>query len=197
MNVKTKNPIIIDGAKASPGDYYANAAGDVSVDYDYLPIEEVSADDVKVITKYPVILNGSDISPRDYYSNLAGVPAISTENLAALQEMAKKSGSAPSAKDQQAAKDKGLFWDNLKKSWQAFSQSDTGKVAIAQIDAALTARREAKYGSGQGGAYLPSEQAAPKSEPMSTTTKVLLIGGGILVAGLIIYSIVAKGGAAK
>jgi hypothetical protein len=61
----------------------------------------------------------------------------------------------------------------------------------------LTARREAKYGSGQGGAYLPPDQQKPKSEPMSTTTKVLLIGGGILVAGLIVYSIVAKGGSTK
>lgn len=193
MNIKTSNPIIIDKTKVSPSDYFSSATGDITVDYDFLPEEIISSDDVRVTTKYPVILNGSDISPRDYYSSITGVPSLDPATLAALQEMSAKTGKAPSSKDQAAAKEKGLFWDNLKKSWQAFSTSDAGKMAIAQIDSALTARREAKYGSGQGGAMLPSDQAAPKSEGMSTTTKVLLIGGGVLVAGLIIYSVVAKG----
>lgn len=193
MKVKTSNPIIIDKTKVSPSDYFSSATGGTTVDYDFLPEEIISSDDVRVTTKYPVILNGSDISPRDYYSNATGVPSLDPATLAAIEEAAKKTGSAPSAKDQAAAKEKGVFWDNAKKAWKAFADSDAGKVAISQIDAALTARREAKYGSGQGGAMLPSDQAALKSEPMSSTAKALLIGGGVIVAGLIIYSVVAKG----
>jgi len=192
MKVKTSNPIIIDKTKVSPSDYFSSATGGASVDYDFLPEEIISSDDVRVTTKYPVILNGSDISPRDYYSNITGVPSLDPKTLAAIEEYAKKTGSAPSAKDQAAAKEKGVFWDNAKKAWKAFADSDAGKAAIAQIDSALTARREAKYGSGQGGAMLLSDQA-PKSEPMSTTAKALLIGGGVIVVGLIIYSVVAKG----
>ena len=199
MKVLTKNPVVVNGRDVSPNDYYSSAAGDVAVDFDYLPTEEVTADDLKVVTKYPIVLDGADISPRDYYSNAAGVPALSPTTLAALQEMSAKTGKEPSAKDQAAAKEKGLFWDNLKKSWQAFSTSDAGKLALNQIDAALTARREAKYGSGQGGAYLPSDQAGAgtQSAPMSTTTKVLLIGGGLVVVGLILYSAFAGKPATK
>jgi hypothetical protein len=196
MNIKTKNPVIIDKQKVSPKDYYANASGDVSVDFKYLPTEEVSAGDIKVITKYPVVLDGSDISPKDYYVNASGSITsafLTPEQLAALEARAKQTGTSPSKKDQDAAKEKGVFWDNLAKSWQSFTQSDVGKTTISQIDAALTARREAKYGSGQGGAFFPEQTAGQQAQaPMSTTTKVLLVGGGLLVAGLIVYAIVKR-----
>jgi hypothetical protein len=192
MKVYTSNPIIIDKEKVSPRDYYSNASADVSVDMKYLPEEAVSADDLKVLTKYPVILNGSDISPRDYYSNTTG-PVLTPETLASLQTMSAQTGKEPTAAQKDAAKQQGLFWDNLKKGWQSFSNSDTGKQLLGQIDSTLTARRESKYGTTPSGGYAPSEQAAPKPETLSTTAKVLLIGGGVLVAGLLIYSIVAKG----
>ena len=38
----------------------------------------------------------------------------------------------------------------------------------------------------------PTPAAAPQPTGMSNTTKTLLIGGGILVAGLLIYSLTKK-----
>jgi hypothetical protein len=196
MKVLTKNPIVLDGSDISPKDYYSNAASDVSIDFDYLPTEQVSAGDVKVVTKYPIVLDGSDISPRDYYSNMSG-PSLSTDALAFIQEQSKKTGKEPNKSQKEAAKQKGLFWDNVKNNWQSFSQSDAGKMALSQIDAALTARREARFGAGQGGAFFSTEQPSQQQQrPMSTTTKVLLIGGAVVVVGLILYSVLSSKGAA-
>lgn len=200
MNVITKNPVIVDGENVSSKDYYSNADSNVSVDMEYIPEEQVTTDGITVSTKYPIVLNGSEVSPRSYYSNAVGqqsvIDAFFASNLAAAQEQAKKTGSKPTTQQQEQAKEKGVFWDNVKKSWQSFTNSETGKMALAQIDAAITARREAKYGTTFGS--LPTDEISrggqPTSEPMSTTTKVLLIGGGLLVVGLIVYSMVVKGG---
>jgi len=193
VKVVTKYPVVLDGSDISPRDYYANATGEVDVDMDYLPTEEVTAGDIKVVTKYPVILDGTEVSPRDYYSNFSSSSMFLTpEQLAALEKKSKETGKQPSTAEKDAAKQKGVFWDNAKQAWQSFAQSDIGKMTIAQVDAALTARREAKYGSGQGGAFFPEQQQTQTQTGMSTTTKVLLIGGGLLVVGLIVYAI-AKG----
>jgi hypothetical protein len=192
VKVVTKYPVVLDGSDISPRDYYANATGDVDVDMDYLPTEEVTAGDIKVVTKYPVILDGRDVSPRDYYSNVSGAPILSPEALAAIEKISKETGKQPTTAEKDAAKQKGVFWDNAKQAWQSFAQSDLGKMTIAQVDAALTARREARYGAGQGGAFFPEQQQTQTQTGMSTTTKVLLIGGGLLVVGLIVYAI-AKG----
>jgi len=197
MNVKTKNPIVIDGVKASPKEYYSNAVGDVDVDYEFLPTEEVTAGDIKVVTKYPIVLDGTDVSPRDYYSNFNWGKKRKDKSIDDLAKSV-ETGSADEA-TKRKAKEKGLFWDNAKKNWQSFTQSDAGKLALSQIDAALTARREARYGAGQGGAILPegdSSVTPQGDQKMSTTAKVLLIGGGLLVVGLIVYSVFAKSGSA-
>ena len=191
MKVKTSYPVIIDGKDISPRDYYSSASGDVSVDMQFLPEEEITVGDIGVITKYPVILDGSDISPRDYYSNATG--QLDPAAIAQAAEQYQKSGKAPSSSAQKAAKEKGLFWDKLKGTWQSFSNSQTGQVALQQVDAYLTARRDAKFGTSSGG-FAPTEatSAAP-TEPMSKGAKIALIAGGIVVAGLIVYSIVAGG----
>lgn len=195
MKVLTKNPIVLNGNDISPRDYYSNATSDVAVDFDYLPTEEISADDVKVITKYPIVLDGNDISPRDYYSNLPGDETITLKPKPSQQlpqtiyDSALNPDKKPSKSTQDEAKKRGLFWDNAKKSWQAFSQSEAGKMALAQLDAALTARREARFGAGQGGGFTQTDtNNTQKDEEMSLTTKILLIGGGLIVVGLIIYS---------
>jgi hypothetical protein len=195
MKIKTSYPVIIDGKDISPRDYYSSASGDISVDMDFLPEEEVTADGVKVVTKYPVILDGTDVSPRDYYSNASGIYSqLDLASIAQAAEQYKKSGTAPSSSAQKAAKEKGLFWDKAKGAWQSFSTSQTGQVALQQLDAYLTARRDARFGTSSGGGFMPSEQAttAP-TQPMSRGAKIALIAGGIVVAGLIVYSIVAGG----
>ena len=200
MNIKTTNPVIVDEVKVSPNDYFSNAVGDIAVDYEYLPTEEVTAGDIKVVTKYPIILDGSDVSPKDYYSNFWGrnkKKKTDADKLAEATENAQKTGQAPSTADQNVAKQKGLFWDNLKKSWTTFSNSEAGKMALAQVDAALTARRETRFGAGQGGGFISPDTITPEqpSQPMSATTKILLIGGGLLVVGLIVYSVISSKGA--
>lgn len=195
MKIKTSYPVIIDGKDISPRDYYSSASGDFLVDMDFVPQEEVTADGVKVSTKYPVILDGSDISPRDYYSSISGVYGqVDLASIAQAAEQYKKSGTSPSTQAQKAAKDKGLFWDKAKGAWQSFSNSQTGQVALQQLDAYLTARRDARFGTSSSGGFMPAEQAttAP-SQPMSRGTKIALIAGGIVVVGLIVYSIIAGG----
>lgn len=192
MNIKTSYPVIIDGKDISPRDYYSSASGDVSVDMEFLPEEEVTVGDIAVKTKYPVILDGSDVSPSDYYSNATG--QLDLAAIAQAAEQYKKSGITPSTQAQKAAKDKGLFWDKAKGAWQSFSTSQTGQVALQQLDAYLTARRDAKFGTSSGGGFMPAEQpTATTSAPMSRGAKIALIAGGIVVAGLIIYSIIASG----
>ena len=194
MNIKTSSPVIIDGKNISPSDYYSNASDDVSVDMQFLPQEEVVIGDIAIKTKYPVILDGNDISPRDYYSNASGISSqIDLAAIAQAAEQYQKSGAAPSTQAQKAAKDKGLFWDKAKGAWQSFSTSQTGQVALQQLDSYLTARRDAKFGTSSGG-YIGAEQtASAPSAPMSKGAKIALIAGGILVAGLIVYSIVTSG----
>lgn len=196
MKIKTSYPVIIDGKDISPSDYYSSASGDFLVDMDFVPQEEVTADGVKVSTKYPVILDGTDISPRDYYSNLGGgtYGQLNLAEIAKAAEQYQKSGTTPSSKDQNKAKEKGLFWDKAKGAWQSFSNSQTGQVALQQLDAYLTARRDARFGTSSGGGFIPAQQAsADSNEPMSRGTKIALIAGGIVVVGLIVYSIVAGG----
>jgi len=196
MKVKTSYPVIIDGKDISPRDYYSSASGDVSVDMQFLPEEEITADDVKVVTKYPIILDGTDVSPRDYYSNIGGgtYGQLDLASIAKAAEQYQKSGTTPSSKDQNKAKEKGLFWDKAKGAWQSFSNSQTGQIALQQLDAYLTARRDSKFGTSSTGGSLVDDTTKKKDdEPMSKGAKIALIAGGIVVIGLIVYSIVASG----
>ena len=197
MNIKTSYPVIIDGKDISPRDYYSSVSDEMPVNMDFIPQEEVTADGVKVMTKYPVILDGTDISPRDYYSNVGGgtYGQLDLAAIAKAAEQYQKSGTSPSSKDQNKAKEKGLFWDKAKGAWQSFSNSPAGQTALQQIDAYLTARRDSKFGtSSGGGASVTTQSTADASaQPMSKGAKIALIAGGIVVAGLIVYAIVAGG----
>lgn len=195
MNIKTSYPVIIDGKDISPRDYYSSASGDVSVDMQFLPKEEVTVGDIAVKTKYPVILDGTDVSPRDYYSNLGGgtYGQLNLAEIAKAAEQYQKSGTTPSTQAQNTAKEKGLFWDKAKGAWQSFSNSPVGQTALQQLDAYLTAKRDSKYGSSQGAPILDDKNKKEENQPMSKGAKIALIAGGIVVLGLIVYSIIAGG----
>lgn len=66
---------------------------------------------------------------------------------------------------------------------------DWGKIltgATTLASSYLTFRASTRPGAA------PTPSAAPQPTGMSKTTKTLLIGGGILVAGLLIYSLTKK-----
>ena len=72
---------------------------------------------------------------------------------------------------------------------------DWGKVLTGATTLATTYlgyRAATKGGAAQTTAPAAVVSAGPAPTGMSNTTKTLLIGGGILVAGLIIYSLTKK-----
>lgn len=64
----------------------------------------------------------------------------------------------------------------------------TGVTTLAATYLGYRATTKAGQQAGQGGGQTVIYQPAP----MSNTTKTLLIGGGILAAGLIVYSLTKK-----
>ena len=167
MKIKTAYPVIVDNEKLDMNEYYANAAGTSTP-------ENYTAGDVTVSTSYPVILDGSDVSPRDYYANADGEPSMP---------------------EQVAAKQKGLFWDKTKGAWSKISNSPGAQFALEKVAEFM----KMKQGGGFGGGYTgglpdstPTPAPATTPEPMSKTTKIVLIVGGVVVVGLVVLGLLSK-----
>jgi hypothetical protein len=170
MNIKTPYPVIIDNEKLSPSDYYSNAAGTSTP-------ENYTAGDISVTTAYPVVIDGTDVSSKDYYANA--------------------DGATPSMADQAAAKQKGLFWDRTKGAWSKITNSPGAQFALEKVAEYLKLKQGGGYAGGGGytGAIpdsTPTPTPTETPQPMSKTAKIILIGGGVLVVGLVLVGIFAK-----
>jgi hypothetical protein len=101
----------------------------------------------------------------------------------------------PTAKEQiDKAKKEGKFWNSLKGSWDKFKVTENGQIIVQSGMALLLSKL--------GGAA-PTTDTAPVADgnsneklngkqPMSKTTKTILIVGGVAVVGLIIFSVLKK-----
>lgn len=173
MKIKTAYPVIVDNDKSRTSEYLSNAAG-TSTPEDY------SAGDVNVTTSYPVIVDGVDVSPRDFYSNADGDPPMA---------------------DQAKAKQKGLFWDKTKGAWAKISNSPSAQFALEKVAEYLKLKQGGGYTGGYTGG-MPDATPTPTPTdatptPMTKTTKIVLIVGGVLVVGLVILGLVSKKTPAK
>jgi hypothetical protein len=170
MKIKTVYPVIIDNENLGTSEYLSNASGNA-------PTEDYNAGDVNVQTSYPVILDGVDVSPRDYYSN--------------------SNGAEPTMPDQAAAKQKGLFWDKLKGGWSKISNSPSAQFALEKVAEYMKNKQGGNFGAGGFTGGMPDSTPTPlptdtTPAPMTKTTKIVLIVGGVLVVGLIILGLVSK-----
>ena len=175
MKIKTVYPVIVDNERSGTSEYLSNAAGNA-------PTEEYRAGDMNITTSYPVIVDGVDLSPRDYYSDA--------------------DGATPSMPEQASAKQKGLFWDKVKGGWSKVSNSPGAQFALEKVAEFMKNKQGGGFGTGgyTGGATDGTPTPIPTDTtpaPMTKTTKIVLIVGGVLVVGLVILGLVSKKSPAK
>ena len=176
MKIKTAYPVIVDNENSRTSEYLSSAAGTETN-------EDYNAGDVNVKTSYPVIVDGVDLSPRDFYSNANGEPSMP---------------------EQVAAKQKGLFWDKLRGGWSKVSNSPGAQFALEKVAEFMKTKQGGGFGAGAGGftGGMPDSTPTPlptdtTPAPMTRTTKIVLIVGGVLVVGLVVLGLVSKKSPAK
>ena len=105
-------------------------------------------------------------------------------------------GGPTAAEQVDKAKKEGKFWNGLKGGWEKFKVTENGQIVVNSAMALLLNKL------GGAGTTAPTDTAPTADgnsneklngkQPMSKTTKTILMVGGVLVIGLIIYSIVKK-----
>jgi hypothetical protein len=99
----------------------------------------------------------------------------------------------PPAAEQDAKAKEGKFWNVLKGGWDSFSKSSSGQILLDTATNYLSNKLGANTAAqGGGGAVDDTPPPPPAPEPMSKTTKIALIGGGVLLVGIILYSVLRK-----
>ena len=104
-------------------------------------------------------------------------------------------GGPTAAEQVDKAKKEGKFWNGLKGGWEKFKVTENGQIVVNSAMALLLSKL--------GGASTTSTDTAPivdgnsneklnGKQPMSKTTKTILIVGGVAVLGLIIYAVVKQ-----
>lgn len=174
MKIKTAYPVIVDSEKSRTSEYLSSAAGTSTT-------EDYNAGDVNVKTSYPVIVDGVDVSPRDFYSSADGEPSMP---------------------EQVSARKKGLFWDKVKGGWSKVSNSPGAQFALEKVAEFMKTKQGGGFGAGGFTGGMPDSTPTPlptdtTPEPMSKTTKIVLIVGGVLVVGLVVLGLVSKKAPAK
>ena len=102
-------------------------------------------------------------------------------------------GGPTAAEQVDKAKKEGKFWNGLKGGWEKFKVTENGQIVVNSAMALLLNKL------GGVGITAPTTDTAPPTtppadtkQPMSKTTKTILIVGGVAVLGLIIYAVVKK-----
>jgi hypothetical protein len=100
----------------------------------------------------------------------------------------------PSAADQDAKAKEGKFWDVLRGGYQNFLKSSSGQIILDSATNYIANKFGGATTNTGGGVVddTPPADDKAKDEPMSKTTKYALIGGGVLLVGVILYSVLSK-----
>lgn len=98
----------------------------------------------------------------------------------------------PTKAEQEAKLKEGKFWNTVKGAFDSFKTSPSGQILIDSATTYLSNKLGGNSFSQQGGPVDETPPAAPVNEPMSATTKYVLIGGGVLLVGIIAYSVLSK-----
>jgi len=222
MEVKTINPILLNPEDPNVNGYVGSSSVNIDLQGQsqdvnvgdfvvkgtnpvFVGNQEASRNEF--LYSEPVMFGDETLTPMDdfLYSNAGGDERKANRDQRKInREAARKVSRAkanetspgkgePSAADQDAKAKEGKFWNVLKGGWDSFSKSSSGQVildsATNYLSNKLGGNSFSQPGT-EGGDVPPS--APPADEPMSKTTKYALIGGGVLLVGIILYSVLSK-----
>lgn len=221
MEVKTINPVLVDPTDTNVNGYLGNKlinldlkgeTQDVNVgDFVVKGTNPVFVGDREAsrnefLFAEPVEFGGETLTPNDefLYSNLTAeerkarrqgrrtnrkTTATVEEIKANLQDIP----GGPTKAEQEAKLNEGKFWNTVKGGWDNFKKSSSGTILIDSLTNYLSNKLGGNSFT-QPGSTEPTPDPTKDTEPkpMSATTKYLLIGGGVLLLGFIIYSATKK-----
>lgn len=156
----------------------------------------------------PVMLGDETLTPNDeyLYSNLTAEERQARKQERRIsREAARKvarekanqttpGNGEPPAAEQDAKAKEGKFWNVLKGGFESFKTSPSGQIILDSATNYLSNKLGGNSFSQGGGVVddTPAGDDKTKNEPMSKTTKYVLIGGGVLLVGIIAYSVLSK-----
>lgn len=220
MEVKTINPVLVNPEDTNINGYSLSNSNNIDLmgqaqNVDAGPVvvkgtNPVFVDDRKISTNEflyseQVELNDEVLTPMDefLYSNADGDKRSrrderrnrrrNTATLAEIQAKLQDIPGGPSKAEQEAKLKEGKFWNTVKGGWDNFTKSSSGQVLIDSLTNYLSAKLGGPY-TQPGNEPVAADQDPIKAqdEPMSQTTKTILIVGGVAVAGFILYSVLKK-----
>ena len=117
-----------------------------------------------------------------------------TATLAEIQANLQDIPGGPSKTEQEAKLKEGKFWNAVKGGWDNFTKSSSGQILIDSLTNYLSNKLG---GTSSGQEYTDTgastdNQNKEVDQPMSQTTKTILIVGGVAVVGFILYSVLKK-----
>jgi hypothetical protein len=214
MEVKTINPVLVNPQDPNVNGYVGSNVVNVDLQGDSQDINvgdfvvkgtnpvfvnDKEASRNEFLFAEPVMLGNATLTPNDeyMYSNLTA-----EERRARKQERRISRATAnktspgkgePTAEEQDKKAKEGKFWNVLKGGWEGFSKSQSGQIILDSATNYISNKLGGNLGAEQGGGGVDDTPPAPPAdEPMSKTTKYALIGGGVLLVGIILYSVLSK-----
>lgn len=213
MEVKTINPILVDPTDANVNGYLNNSvvnidlkgqAQDVNVgDFVVKGTNPVFVGDTEAsrnefLYSEPVELDGETLTPNDefLYSNVTGEERRKRrEERRAARAKANQTtpgNGEPSAAEQDAKAKEGKFWNVLKGGWESFSKSSSGQIILDSATNYISNKLGGTAYSQPSGEAPIEPKKEDEATPMSATTKYVLIGAGVLLLGIVVYSLTKK-----
>jgi len=215
MEIKTINPVLVNPENANVNGYVSNNLVNVDLKGQSQDINlgdfvvkgtnpvfvgNKEASRNEFLFSEPVMRNDETLTPMDefLYSNLT-----SEERQARRQERRISRATAnktspgkgePTAEEQDKKAKEGKFWNVLKGGWEGFTKSSSGQIILDSATNYIANKFGGATTNTGGGVVddTPPADDKAKDEPMSKTTKYVLIGGGVLLVGVILYSVLSK-----
>jgi hypothetical protein len=219
MEVKTINPVLVNPTDPNVNGYVGSSSinidlkgqsQDVNVG-DFVvkgtnPVfvgnQEASRNEF--LYSEPVMFGDETLTPNDefLYSSAEGdrkakrqgrkANRKTTATMAEIQANLQDIPGGPTKGEQEAKLKEGKFWNGVKGGWDSFKTSPSGQILIDSVTNYLSNKLGGNSFSQPGGDFSAPPADAPKSEPMSPTMKYVLIGGGVLLVGVILYNVLSK-----
>jgi hypothetical protein len=222
MEVKTINPILVNPQNPNVNGYVGSTSLNIDLQGQsqdvnvgdfvvkgtnpvFIGNQEASRNEF--LYSEPVMLGNQTLTPNDEYlwSNLTAeerrarretkrATRKTTATMAEIQANLQDIPGGPTKGEQEAKLKEGKFWNGVKGGWDSFKTSPSGQILIDSVTNYLSNKLGGNSFSQGGGAYddIPAVDDKTKDEPMSKTTKYVLIGGGVLLVGIIAYSVLSK-----
>lgn len=221
MEVKTINPILVDPTDTNVNGYLGNSvvnldlkgetqdvnAGDFVIKgTNPVFIDDTEASRNEFLYSEPIELDGETLTPNDefLYSLATGeerrakrqgrrAARKTTATMDEIRQNLQDIPGGPTKGEQEAKLKEGKFWNAVKGGWDSFKTSSSGQVLIDSLTNYLSNKLGGNSFSQPGGSVTP--ETTPKTDepqPMSKTTKLVLVGVGLLLVGIIVYSATKK-----